>query len=116
MTRQILIIDDGIYGAVIRAKVLQSRGYQVMIATSGRQGIEFASVLQPDLILLDHNLPDLDGDVVNAAIKVLHPHLRIVSLSAYDDLEGVYQPVPEAFFTKGDGVENMFLIISQLLP
>lgn len=111
--KQLLIIDDGLQGAVLRAKVLQRHGYQVMIANDGQSGIDLADALQPDLILLDHVLPDIDGALVNAAIKTQHPHLRIISVSAYPELEDQYCPVPEAFHTKGHSVQTMLQTVAQ---
>ena len=58
---KILVVEDN---EVIRnslARRLQRRGYHVVMALDGRQGVTMAQAEAPDLILMDLNMPDLDG-------------------------------------------------------
>ncbi len=60
MNRKVLIIDDEKYIRQILEMALEDE-WAVSIAESGRQGIELARQVKPDLILLDRMMPGLDG-------------------------------------------------------
>jgi CheY-like chemotaxis protein len=62
MNRKILIIDDEIdVREIARISLEMSRGWKVMTASSGQEGIALAASVQPAAILLDVNMPDMDG-------------------------------------------------------
>ena len=60
-SKQILMIEDDTDAANLMAFVLERNGYSVLIATNGQAGLQMASEHQPDLVLLDRMLPDMDG-------------------------------------------------------
>ncbi len=66
---KILVIEDAEYLAHGIARILQLEGYEVVVATTGRQGIELAVQEKPDLILCDLALPEVDGLGVLRAIR-----------------------------------------------
>ena len=59
--RSILIVDDEEDLADAVEALLKARGYQTFKAHCGRSGLRAAQELHPDLILLDYELPELDG-------------------------------------------------------
>jgi two-component system cell cycle response regulator DivK len=61
MSKNILYIEDNPDNMLLVKRVLQSRGYTVLEATNGLEGVSMAESQSPDLILLDINLPDIDG-------------------------------------------------------
>lgn len=65
----VLIIEDNPDSARIMRRVLERRQYTVLHAADGETGIGMALAEQPDLILLDLGLPDVDGQTVAAWIK-----------------------------------------------
>lgn len=65
----ILAIDDNPNNLLVLCGMLKERGYRVRPATSGRFGLEAAESLPPDLILLDVNMPDMDGYEVCRELK-----------------------------------------------
>ncbi len=66
MTR-ILVIDDEVRFARALGISLEARGYEVVVAPTGTEGLEHAARSHPDLVVLDLGLPDLDGvDVLRA--------------------------------------------------
>lgn len=69
-TKRILIVDDDEEVVTLTSEILRSEGYEVVGATSGAEGIEKAFGLAPDLILLDVNMPEMDGWEVLRALKV----------------------------------------------
>ncbi len=63
MTRQarILLVDDEVSIQRTMTPLLRSRGYEVEVAGTGREAIAAIEAVQPDLIVLDLGLPDIDG-------------------------------------------------------
>lgn len=72
MKGTILVIDDNEALQELVREILESRGYLVHQATRALDGIALAKTLQPDLILMDIELPDLNG---LCAVKVLRSDL-----------------------------------------
>ena len=68
MKPKILIIEDNEQNLYLITFILEKHGYEVVQARDGRQGIELASRVQPALILLDIQLPDMDGYAVAEAL------------------------------------------------
>lgn len=64
MKGKILLIEDNEKNRYLVTFLLKSRGYEVMQAVDGRSGIEMAVETSPDLILLDIQLPGMDGYAV----------------------------------------------------
>ena len=70
MTHRILIIDDEDDIRQVAAMSLETvAGWDVVLASSGKQGIERASSEQPDAILLDVMMPDIDGPTTYQILK-----------------------------------------------
>ena len=60
---KILYVEDNDDNAYMLKNRLSRAGFTVIVATNGAQGIAMASSEQPDLILMDVTLPDIDGEV-----------------------------------------------------
>src|SRR3954465_15671381 len=61
MPSRILVIEDEPANIQTLSTLLKERGYNVNIATNGRQGLEVLERIRPDLILLDIMMPEMDG-------------------------------------------------------
>ncbi|MDJ0555865.1 MAG: diguanylate cyclase [Microcoleaceae cyanobacterium MO_207.B10] len=82
----ILIVDDAPENLRLLSSMLEHQGYQVRKAINGRIAINGAKIAKPDLILLDINLPDIDGYEVCHQLKSLEQtkEIPIIFISAYD--------------------------------
>jgi diguanylate cyclase (GGDEF)-like protein len=84
----ILLVDDLPENLQLLSELLTQLGYTIRSVTSGRMALKTLSVKQPDLILLDIKMPDMDGYEVCTAIKA-DERLRdipIIFISAMDDV------------------------------
>jgi two-component system cell cycle response regulator DivK len=81
MTKRILYIEDNPDNRMLIRRVLMAEGYEVLEAKDGQEGLAQATQLQPDLILMDINLPELDGYEVTARLKQL-PGMQQVPIVA----------------------------------
>lgn len=96
--RRILVIDDNNSVGMIIRRILELKGNEVFVATNGNEGLKMANTLSPDVILLDVNLPDMDGFEVCAKIRSpgTTSKIAIIMMTASDEPE-----VREQGFAKG---------------
>ncbi len=69
MSAKILYVEDNPQNMRLVKKILMAAGYQVLEATEGLAGVAIAAREQPDLILMDINLPDINGLEAAARLK-----------------------------------------------
>ena len=69
MARKVLIVDDAVVDRQNLERILSSAGHVVMLADSGEQALVRAKADKPDLILMDVNMPDLDGFATTRRLK-----------------------------------------------
>jgi two-component system, cell cycle response regulator DivK len=85
MKARILLIEDNPQNRYLAKFLLERRGHEVFQAETGPQGLELAAKLLPDLILLDIQLPGMDGHAVARALKS-DPQVKripIVAVTSY---------------------------------
>jgi two-component system, cell cycle response regulator DivK len=85
MTRTVLLIEDNEQNRYLATYLLEQHGYSVISAIDGRRGLELALTLVPDVILLDIQLPTMDGYEVASALRTIDS-LRdtpIVAVTSY---------------------------------
>jgi two-component system cell cycle response regulator DivK len=81
MSKRILYIEDNPENRLLMRRVLMAEGYTVEEASDGNSGLQKASESPPDLILMDINLPEIDGYEVTARLKQL-PNMAGVPIIA----------------------------------
>jgi len=85
MSKRILVIEDQEDNRQIVRDLVTASGYELIEATTGEEGLEVAAREQPDLILMDIQLPGIDGYEVTRRIKA-NPKLRkipIIAVTSY---------------------------------
>ncbi|MCU1268780.1 MAG: response regulator receiver protein [Acidobacteriaceae bacterium] len=82
---RILLVEDNEMNRDMLSRRLQRKGYSVLIAHDGKQGLETAYAEMPDLILMDISLPFIDGYEVTRRLKA-NPrtrHIPVIALTAH---------------------------------
>jgi len=69
MPKKILVADDSPAIKSLAESLLRQQGYEVLSASNGKEAWELVKLSQPDLILLDHSMPEMDGEKVCENIK-----------------------------------------------
>ena len=89
---KVLVIDDEFdFCYFVKTNLMQSGPFDVLIATTGTEGIELARTERPDIILLDLFMPEMPGEDVADALKEYPetadiPILFVTALASNDDL------------------------------
>lgn len=89
--KTVLIIEDSPYLAESLVDMLGMRDYGAIVAPNGRDGVTVAIEQQPDLILLDIRLPDIDGYEVYRRIREddWGAKAKIIVLTASESIENI---------------------------
>lgn len=88
MKQRILIIDDNVTNLKVAINTLKTYDYEVLMARTGHDGLERAQYTQPDLILLDIKMPDMDGYEVCQQLKA-NPQtaqIPVIFISALNEI------------------------------
>lgn len=117
---KILIVEDNEMNLDMLSRRLERRGYDVIIATDGVQGVNLAKSENPDLILMDMSLPVMDGWTATTNIKA-DPNLKntpVIALTAHaiaGDREKALNAGCDEYETKPVKFPKLLSKIEQLL-
>lgn len=116
MREQLLLcVDDEINGLRLRKIILEAKGYRVLIAPSGAEGISLFEQNPVDLVLLDFLMPEMKGDEVAERMRQIKPHVPIIMLSAYYDLPARVDLLVDARIVKGESTQNLIDTVARML-
>jgi DNA-binding response OmpR family regulator len=109
---KILVVDDDPGMLDTLMDVLSATGYETSVAASGNAALEMAQAGRFDLVLMDVQMPGLNGVQVLHALRVLDPTIVVIMMTAYtgDEL------VAESQRTTGFSVLSKPLDLDQVLP
>ncbi len=82
--RKVLYVEDNEMNRLLVRRLLEARGFEVIEAGDGISGVRLAEEMEPDLILMDINLPLLDGHAATTRIKSIKrlSHIPIIAVTA----------------------------------
>jgi DNA-binding response OmpR family regulator len=84
MPIKILVIDDDMAITELMSMLLKTHGFDVITTNSGAEGVKLVEVKNPNVVLLDLMMPDMDGWQVSKAIRIFS-NVPILILSAIND-------------------------------
>jgi CheY-like chemotaxis protein len=82
---KLLLVEDNIENAKLVVSILKTDGFEVTHTVSGLEGMSLARIGIFDGILLDFDLPDIDGSQVGLALRKRLPSTPIIALTAHAD-------------------------------
>ena len=89
----LLIVDDAPANLGVVVDHLSERGFRVLIALDGEEAVERASFSQPELILLDVNMPGMDGFETCRRLKAdpRTSHIPVIFMTVADDIDDMVE-------------------------
>jgi DNA-binding response OmpR family regulator len=117
MSHRILVVEDSTSQALLLRLQLQRQGFVVEIAATGQEALRLARTMQPHAIVLDINLPDLDGYQVCRRLKRTAEtrDIPVVMLTGRDDARdalaglelGIADYIPKDAFAEDTLIESL---------
>ncbi len=83
--KKILVIDDEESIHLLYKEELEEEGYKVISAMTGEEGLKLFQEERPDLVILDINMPGMDGIEVLRQMKQMSPDVPVILSSAYPE-------------------------------
>ncbi|MGB9236306.1 MAG: response regulator [Terriglobales bacterium] len=110
----LLCIDDNQDVLDCERAFLETFGYTVLTALSGRKGLELASVHPVDVVIVDYVMPEMNGQEFAIKMKRLCPQAPIIMLSAALDVPKEALNLVDAFIAKDHLSSQLLPMIAQL--
>jgi CheY-like chemotaxis protein len=111
----IVCIDDNLDALLGYKCLLWNHGYNVLISTSGSQGLELVKSLPIDAVILDFQMPGMDGGMVATHIKNFKPHVPVMMLTACESLPDEVLEHVDVFFPKGESPRELLAALHAML-
>ncbi len=83
--KKILVVDDEESIHLLYREELEEEGYEVISAMTGEEGLKLFQKEKPDLVILDINMPGMDGIEVLRQMKQMKPDVPVILSSAYPE-------------------------------
>ena len=116
MSRKLLLcVDDRLASLQARKLLLEREGYAVLTANDGIAGLELFVSRLVDLVLLDYNMPGLNGAVLAQRMRALKPEVPLVMLSGRFEPPAEAAGLIDAYISKGQNPCVLLNQIDQLL-
>jgi PAS domain S-box-containing protein len=121
--RRILLAEDGLVNQKVAIDLLTKRGHHVTLANNGQEALEKLDGQEFDLILMDVQMPIMDGFTATAAIrrdeKTAHRHIPIIAMTAHamtGDRERCLDAGMDAYVAKPFRPQELFRVVEQVQP
>ncbi|HVF38936.1 MAG TPA: response regulator [Gemmatimonadaceae bacterium] len=118
---RILLVEDNELNRDMLSRRLQRRGYEVLIAVDGQQGVAMARAESPDLVLMDMSLPVMDGWEATRTLKAAPDtkNIPVIALTAHamsTDRDKAIEAGCDDYDTKPIELPRLLGKIETLLP
>ena len=117
---KILLVEDNEMNRDMLSRRLQRRGYDVVIAIDGEEGVSMARSDAPDLILMDITLPDVDGFEALLRLRELHetkttPVVALSGNAMPSDIKKALDAGFANYLTKPLNIDELYQVIANIL-
>jgi len=115
---QVLIVDDQSRARQSLKALMTTwpRIQDIREAASGRDAIRLIQASQPDVVLMDVRMPEVDGLEVTRLIKLKWPQVKVIVLTMYAEYEADARKVgADAFICKGEPPERLFAALEDVM-
>jgi two-component system, cell cycle response regulator DivK len=120
MAKKILIVEDNISNSVLFQDILTFHGYQVSLARDGQEALTMAREMMPELILMDIQMPGMDGKTAGIILKEdpATSGIKIIALTAFAmprDRKEFLAAGFDAYLSKPIGITDLLSAVQSCL-
>ncbi|MCG2720388.1 MAG: response regulator [Thermodesulfovibrionales bacterium] len=112
---KILVVDDDLHIQRLYKEEFEDDGYEVVVASNGKEALEMFEKEDPDIVTLDILLPDMDGIHILRQMKEKNPKIPVIMSTAYDYRDDFAVWASEAYIVKSSDMEELKAMIKNLL-
>lgn len=115
---RILIVDDQKGVRRLLEELFKRDGWEVHVASDGREAIDKCEELSPDVILMDMKMPNLNGLDASQEILRKHPHLPILMMTAYGEMDVIKKAIDAGVkrcITKPFDIMDLRKMVSEMM-
>ncbi len=113
---KLLVVDDDFNIQRLYKEELEEEGYEVTIASTGKEALEIFERENFDVITLDILMPDIDGISLLRKMKEKRPNIPIIMSTAYDYRDDFAVWASEAYIVKSSDLSELKNTIKKLIP
>jgi CheY-like chemotaxis protein len=111
----LLTIDDEVSILGLHATLFEKYGYRVLTATSGAEGIAILRNEKVAVVIVDYQMPTLNGSQTARAIRLAYPMVPIIMQSGISNLPIEATKDVDGFFAKGEPLKDLLTMVESLL-
>jgi two-component system response regulator AtoC len=118
MGKSILVVDDEQSMRIFLTKILLQQNYSVVTASSGAEAVNRVTCDEPDIILLDLRLPDMDGMTVLEKVRKILPAIPVIMITAHGGVQSAVEAMKKGashYLTKPFKVDELLISIEKAL-
>lgn len=112
---KLLIVDDDTNIQRLYKEELEEEGYDIVIASTGKDALEMFEKENPDIVTLDILMPDIDGISLLRKMKEKRPDIPIIMSTAYDYRDDFAVWASEAYIVKSSDLGELKKTIKKLV-
>ena len=112
---KILVVDDDLHIQRLYKEEFEEEGYEVVVASNGKEAIELFDSEVPDIVTLDILLPDIDGIRILRQMKEKNPKIPIIMSTAYDYRDDFAVWASESYIVKSSDLDELKATIKKML-
>ncbi|HHB92273.1 MAG TPA: response regulator [Thioploca sp.] len=116
---KILLVEDSLINQQLAKKILESKGITVMVANNGKEAVDMVSKADFDAILMDIQMPEMDGYEATRLIRQQYTILPIIAMTANvmsDDRDKCLKANMNDYLAKPIDIKKLFRVLAKWIP
>ena len=114
--KKILVADDEMSIRLLYSEELKEEGYEVYMASNGREALEMVEKIPLDLVILDIKMPEMDGIEALRQIKEKRPDLPVILSTAYGEYRQDFATwASDEYLVKSSDLEDLKSVVRRHL-